>query len=114
MLSMDVKFADERVKKICESWAGRKKRFGEPAASKLKARLDDLDAAQSMEDMRNLPGHWEELQRDRKGQFSCRLAGGLRLIIAPSRKPAPVKPDGGLDWRAIDQVTVIEVVDYHD
>jgi toxin HigB-1 len=111
---MHIKFADEKIKKTCESAAERKKRFGEPAASKLKTRLDDLDAAQSMEDMRNLPGHWEELRSDRKGQFSCRLAGGLRLIIKPARQPPPVKLDGGLDWRAIDQVTVIEVVDYHD
>lgn len=110
---MELRFASERLKKTCESAAERKKRFGEPAAGKLKTRLDDLDAAQSMEDMRNLPGHWEELVGDRKGQFSCRLAGGLRLIVSPLRQPPPTKPDGGIDWRAIDQVTVLEVVDYH-
>jgi proteic killer suppression protein len=80
----------------------------------LKTRLDELDAAQCMDDMRYLPGHWEELLGDRKGQFSCRLAGGLRLVVAPKRQPAPVKPDGGMDWRAVDQIIVIEVVDYHD
>lgn len=111
---MEVTFADERLKKICESAAERKKRFGEPAAAKLKSRLDDLDAAQSMQDMRNLPGHWEELKGQRGGQFSCRLAGGLRLIVCPKRQPPPTKPDGGLDWLALDQVTVLEVVDYHD
>ena len=54
------------------------------------------------------------LTRDRAGQFSARVAGGLRLIVKPSRQPPPAKPDGGLDWPAIDSVTVIEVVDYHD
>jgi toxin HigB-1 len=73
---MEVRFLTARLKKICESSAERKKRFGEPAASKLKNRLDDMDAAQCLEDMRNLPGHWEELTGNRKGQFSCRLAGG--------------------------------------
>ena len=111
---MEIGFPDARLKKICEDAAQRRKRFGEPVASKLKTRLDDLDAAQCMEDMRHLPGHWEELLADRKGQFSCRLAGGMRLIVAPGRQPAPLKPDGGMDWRAIDRVTVIEVVDYHD
>ncbi len=67
-----------------------------------------------MEDLRNLPGKWEELARDRAGQFSARLAGGLRLIVKPSKQPPPAKPDGGLDWPAIDSMTVIEVVDYHD
>ncbi len=111
---MEVSFADIRLKKTFESNSDRKKRYGEPAAGKLKMRLDDLDAAQNMEDLRNLPGHWEELKGDRRGQFSCRLAGGLRLIVAPRRQPPPTKPDGGLDWRSIDQVTVLEVVDYHD
>lgn len=111
---MEVSFQNERLKKTCESGSERKKRFGEQSAGKLKTRLDDLDAAHTLEDMRNLPGHWEELKGDRKGQFSCRLAGGMRLIIAPKRQPPPTKPDGGIDWRAIDQVTVIDVVDYHD
>jgi plasmid maintenance system killer protein len=111
---MEISFANERLKKAREASAERKKRWGEPAAGKLKTRLDDLDAAHAMEDMRNLPGHWEELTGGRKGQFSCRLAGGLRLIVRPTRQPSPTKPDSGLDWRAIDQVTVLDVVDHPD
>lgn len=111
---MKVLFLNERLKRLCESRAERVKRFGEPAAVKLKARLDDLDAASSLEDMRHLAGHWEELRSDRASQLSCRLAGGLRLIIRPTQQPPPAKPDGGLDWQAVDQVTVLEVVDYHE
>ena len=114
MKYMEVSFASDRLKKTCEPVAERKRRFDEPTAGKLKTRLDDLDAAHSMEDMRNLPGHWEELKGDRRGQFSCRLAGGLRLIVRPRRQPARTRPDGGLDWRAVDQVTVVDVLDYHD
>ncbi len=56
----------------------------------LKTRLDELDAAQCMEDMRHLPGHWEALRGEHKGQFSCRLAGGMRLVIAPKRREVTV------------------------
>lgn len=111
---MEVSFANDRLKKTCETAGERKKRYGEPVASKLKTRLDELDAAQNLEHMRHLPGHWEELKGERKGQFSCRLAGGMRLVVTSRRQPIPSKPDGGLDWRAIDQVTILEVVDYHD
>ena len=83
-------------------------------SKKLKNRLDDLDAAQSMEDMRSLPGHWEELKKDRAGQFSARLVGGLRLIVKPQKQPPPTKPDGGLDWRAIDSIYILEVEALHD
>ena len=111
---MQVLFSSDRDKKFFESKSEQTRRFGPDAAKKLKLRLDDLDATASMEDMRNLPGKWEELTGDRVGQFSARLAGGLRLIVKPSEQPPPAKPDGGLDWPAIDSITVIEVVDYHD
>ena len=111
---MQILFASDRDKKLFESKSQQARRFGPDAAKKLRARLDDIDAAASMEDMRNLPAKWEELKNDRAGQFSARLTGGLRLIVKPSRHPPPLKPDGGLDWRAIDGVTVIEVVNYHD
>ena len=111
---MQILFASDRDKKFFESKSETTRRFGPEAAKKLKRCLDDLDAARSMEDMRNAPGKWEELKADRTGQFSARLGGGLRLIIKPSKQPSPKKPDGGLDWPAIDSVTVIEVTDYHD
>lgn len=111
---MQLLFATDRDKKFFQSKSEPTRRFGADAAKKLKRCLDDLDAARSMEDMRNAPGKWEELIRDRAGQFSARLAGGLRLIVSPSKQPPPTKPDGGLDWPAIDCMTVIEVVDHHD
>lgn len=83
-------------------------------AKKLQNRLDDLDAAQTMQDMRHTPGHWEELKRDRLGQFSAQLHGGYRLIVKPQKDPPPTKSDGGLDWHAIDSLFIIEIVDYHD
>ncbi|MBL0251905.1 MAG: killer suppression protein [Polaromonas sp.] len=61
---------------------------GEPSAKKLQSRLDDLHAAPNMEMMRSLPGSWEELKGDRKGQFSARLQDGRRLIVRPQKNPA--------------------------
>ena len=90
------------------------KAYGPESAKKLKSRLDDLDAAHCMDVMRTLPGHWEELKHDRAGQFSARLHGGLRLIVKPQKQPPPTKPDGGMDWLAIDSLYILEVLDYHD
>jgi proteic killer suppression protein len=111
---MRVEFIDAKLKKLCEEPAARQRAFQKAAAEKLALRLDDLQAAANMEAVRRLPGCWEELTGDRKGQFSCRLDKKLRLVIRPTRQPAPTKPDGGLDWAAVDAVTVLEVVNYHD
>ncbi|WP_286742074.1 type II toxin-antitoxin system RelE/ParE family toxin [Aquabacterium sp. UBA2148] len=111
---MEVSFAEARLKRACENASERQRRWGDPAAKNIKSRLDDLMAAKSMDDMRQLPGRWEELAGDRAGHFSCRVNKSLRLIVRPTRQPPPSKEDGGLDWSQIDQVTVTEVVDYHD
>lgn len=111
---MKIEFLSAKDKAFFESGKSIAKLLGAESAKKLKRRLDDLDAAQSMEEMRSLPGHWEELKNDRAGQFSARLHGGHRLVVRPLLQPPAHKPDGGLDWRAIDGVVIVEVVDYHD
>lgn len=111
---MKVEFVDARLKKSCEDNSTRQRLFQKAAADKLTNRLDDLAAAANMDMVRCLPGSWEELTGDRKGQFSCRLDKKLRLVLRPTQRPPPTKPDGGLDWAAVDAVTVVEVVNYHD
>jgi toxin HigB-1 len=111
---MDISFVDARLKKTCESATERMRKWGQPAAKNLKTRLDDLRAARCMEDMRHLPGRWEELTVERHGFFSCRLDKALRLILRPICQPPPSKEDGGLDWHQIDQIIITEVVNYHD
>ncbi|MCB1996582.1 MAG: killer suppression protein [Burkholderiaceae bacterium] len=111
---MKVEFVDARLKKVCEDRATRQRQFQKAASDKLAARLDDLAAAAHLGHVRHLPGQWEELTSDRRGQLSCRLDKKLRLVIRPTRQPPPAKLDGGLDWDAVDAVTVLEVVNYHD
>ena len=112
--NLKIDFLSARDKEFFESSKQVTKVHGPENAKKLRRRLDDLDAAQSMEDLLGLPGHWEELKNDRAGQFSARLHGGLRLIVKPQKQPPPSKPDGGLNWPAIDSIYIVEMVDYHD
>lgn len=112
--NLNIDFLSAKDKAFFEDSKQVTKAYGIETSKKLKTRLDDLDASQSMEDMRGLPGHWEELKNKRAGQFSARLHGGLRLIVKPQKHPPPVKPDGGLEWSAIDSIYIVEVVNYHD
>ena len=112
--NLKIDFLSLKDKAFFEDLLQVTKAHGPEVSKKLKTRLDDLDAAQSMEPMRNLPGHWEELKHNRAGQFSARLQGGMRLIVKPQKHPPPTKPDGGLDWSAIDSIYIVEMVNYHD
>jgi toxin HigB-1 len=111
---MQVEFLDTRLKRLCEDKSARQRQWHKASADKLATRLDDLAAAAHLDVLRTLPGKWEELTGDRKGQLSCRLDKKLRLVIRPAKQPPPTKPDGGLDWRAVDAVIVLEVENYHD
>jgi proteic killer suppression protein len=111
---MQVEFLDAKLKRLCEDKSARQRQWQKAAADKLARRLDDLEAAANLDVMRSLAGKWEELTGDRKGQLSCRLDKKLRLVIRPTKQPPPTKPDGGLDWRAVDAVTILEVENYHD
>ncbi len=110
---MVILFASEQLGKACNKWRWGVRRWGSERAGIVRRRLDDLYAADSLEDMRNVPGKCEELKRNRKGQLSVRLDGGYRLIFVPEHDPIPRKPDGGLDWKRVTAIKVIEVEDYH-
>jgi proteic killer suppression protein len=112
--NLKVDFLNAKDKAFFEDLKQVTKAYGPETSKKLKGRLDDLLDAQLMEDMRTLPGRWEELKNKRAGQLSARLHGGMRLIVKPQKHPPPAKPDGGLDWSAIDSLYIVEVVDYHD
>jgi len=89
------------------------RRHGSVRAKKIRRRLDDLRAAETLEDMRHVPGRCHELGGTRSGQLSLDLDGPYRLIFQPANDPIPRKPDGGLDWTRITAVLIIAVEDTH-
>jgi proteic killer suppression protein len=90
------------------------KRHNLQRAKLIRRRLDDLWAADSLEEMRLLPGRCHELKGERKGQLSLDLDGPYRLLFVAAHNPAPTKPDGGLDWTQVAAIIVLGVVDTHD
>jgi proteic killer suppression protein len=110
---VEISFASTRLRKTCESKKELQQLHGTACAKKAMARLLDLAAAPALEEFRRLPGRCHELDGDRKGQLALDLADGKRLIFEPANTPVPLKEGGGLDWRQIDAVLVVEIIDYH-
>ena len=110
---MQVSFTDERLAVSCSDSRKRKSIHGINRGKKIGIRLDDLKAAESLQDMRSLPGKCHELKGDRSGTLALPLDGLYRLIIEPDHDPLPMKEDGGLDWHQVTRVTVIRIEDYH-
>lgn len=111
---MVILFKTAKLEKECNNENLLVKRFGALRAKLLKRRLNELQAATSLDVLRSLPqsrGH--ELKGNRKGQLSVDLDHPYRLIFEPADNPIPKKSDGGLDWNKVTKVRIIGVEDTH-
>lgn len=110
---MEVLFSTAKLQRECSTLKSLQKKWGAEGAKKIALRLQQLAAAKSLDDMRNLPGRCHELAGDLDGHLAVDAHHPYRLVFEPTATPPPAKPDGGLDWRAVDSITVVEITDYH-
>lgn len=109
---MITRFRDERFRRVCEERRRAVRELGKHVADKLRARLADLDAVGNVTE---LPaGRPHELHGDRKGQYAVVLHRGIRLVFEPTQQPPPDSAHGGIEWRAVDDITIVFIGDYHD
>jgi len=110
---MDIKFKNNKLKKYANSDSLASRKLGAIRAKLYKARLDDLHDAESLEELRHVPGNYHELTQDRKGQWACDLDQPYRLIFVPQENPIPTNKDGKYVWIEIKGVEIIEAINYH-
>ena len=110
---MNITFADKKLQKIVNDDKKMLKEFGKIRAEKISDRLSQLMHAQTLEDVRYLPGNYHELTGDRKGEWACDLDQPYRLIFEPHESPIPVNEQGQYIWLEIVGVEILEIVNYH-
>ena len=112
---MDILFKKKRLQKECNDFGLLQKRYGVQRAKLIGRRLDDLKAANTLEDIGTLPApRCHELKGVRKGQLSVDLDYPYRLIFRVSTNPIPKKPDGGLDWARVTAIEILGMEDTHE
>lgn len=110
---MDIKFGNKKLEKLANDPRKCQKEMGERRATLFLKRLVDLRLADTLEDIRDLPGRFHELTNNRKGQWACDLDHPYRLIFIPQESPIPTNKDGQYIWSEILGVEIIEIDDYH-
>ncbi|WP_031526434.1 type II toxin-antitoxin system RelE/ParE family toxin [Dyadobacter crusticola] len=110
---MEICFKDRKLEKIVNDDRKLFKEFGRTRALKIRARLSQLLFAETLDDVRHMPGNYHELSGNRKGQWACDLDQPFRLIFTPQEKPVPINAYGQYIWAEVTGIEVIEIVDYH-
>lgn len=110
---MDIRFANSRLMKVCNSASKLCGQYGAPMSRMIQQRLGELLAADTLEVMRGLPGHCHELGQNLKGLLAINLLAGDRLAFRPDHDPLPTKDDGGLNWAMVTKIEIVGIGDYH-
>lgn len=111
---MIILFRDKSFEKECNENKLLVKRRGKPQAKKIRQRLDDIAAAENLEDLGKIFIRCHELSSDRKGQISLDLDGQWRFLLVPADNPPACKMDGGIDWKNVKTIEIIGIEDTHD
>ena len=110
---MVITFRDNKLRVLANDDRKSLLKLGKIRSEKFKLRLDHLQSAQSLEDVRYLPGNYHELIGTRKGQWSCDLDQPYRLIFEPHEDPIPTDEHSRYIWFEIKGIEIIEIIDYH-
>ena len=108
---VEIAFRSYRIEALCSSAKALRRKYGPDGARKIKLRLSQLEAVETLEAMRGI-ARCHELTHDKRGQLALDLHRGFRLIIEPAGDWQS-KRDGGLDWRSVSETVVIAIEDYH-
>lgn len=102
------------MQKTCNSEAAMNAEHGKIRARKLRTRLAELHAAETLAEISRVPpARCHELTGDLKGHLSVDLDYPYRLIIRPDHDPVPERAGGGLDWSAVTAILITDLRDPH-
>jgi len=109
---MQITYASKTIQRLCEEDKQQRKQLGEKRAKRLKNRLNELRAVVDVSQLQL--GRPHPLSGDRAGQFSVDLDGPIRKLFEPTDQPPPTLEAGGIDWKAVSSVRILEIGDTHD
>jgi proteic killer suppression protein len=111
---VELSFANRKLARELADEKSIMRGYGTGNGRRICQRLADLMAAVNLETLRFLPQlRAHELTADRAGQISVDLKHPCRLLFVPDHDEVPRKPDGGLDWKRVTKIKIIEIVDTH-
>ena len=110
---MEISFSTSKLAKLCNSEKKLRGTHGPRMARLIQQRLMDLDAAETLESMRSIPGRCHQLTENLDGLFAVDLVHPDRLVFAPDHDPVPQLNSGGVDWSKVTKIEIFGIGDYH-
>jgi proteic killer suppression protein len=112
---MKISFQTRKFQNAANSESLGKREWGPQRASKVRQRLAELTAANTLADMSTLPPpRCHQLHADLDEQFAVDISHNERLVFRVDHRPLPRRPDKGIDLAQVTAIVVLRIEDYHD
>ena len=111
---MNIIFADRKLEKYANNYSIAQRKLGSIQAELYHQRLNDLHDADSFAVLPYLPGHHHPLSENRAGQWACSMEQPSRLVYEPIIPAELTDRKEQLELSALKDLTVLEIIDYHE
>ena len=98
---MEIEYRTKNLEKVCTIASEAKKKYGQKRAEKIHLRIDQMHAAENVEQMIQFRiGNCHLLHHNRQNQYAVDLVQPVRLVFK-------------IKETEIQIVSIIEITDYH-
>jgi proteic killer suppression protein len=111
---MKIGFQIRKFEKAANSESLGNRQWGAQRAAKIRQRLAELAAANTLAEMSTLPPpRCHQLTENLDEKFAVDISRNERLVFEVAHNPAPRKQDGGIDLAQVTEIVVLRIEDYH-
>ena len=110
---MEIVFQNRKMQKAANSESAGNRLWGN-RAPKIRQRLLELKAAESLADISTLPPpRCHQLSENLDEQFAVDISRNERMVFEVANEPIPRKDDSGIDLGRVTEIRVLRIEDYH-
>lgn len=104
---VELAFTKKSLRDVCESQIRAERVLGVNVARALRARLADLRAAASVDDL--VAGPPQIVQSEPPGRVALPLGEGICLAFCGNHRAVPTADSGQVNWSKVNRIKIVHV-----
>lgn len=110
---MEIDFKTNKLRKQLSNASEIKRYFG-LSAKKIASRLADMEAADNLEILTQIPAaKCHPLSGDKRGQWAVNISVNHRLIFEIMNDPIPIIRINEINLKLVNSIRLLKIEDYH-
>lgn len=108
---MVIAFETKKIRQLCESNTKAKIILGNDAAEKLKHRLADLRAVNSVTEL--IMGNPRQVDHSDYDQYKVSISDDIFIYFKANHNSNPLLPNKDVDWTKVSRIKIVKIGSDH-